>query len=496
MKKFLALALTAPLFACLMVACDKTITIGTPSKPDSAKAASAETPAPAVSATGSATAPQGQLPDVGKIEQVKVNASGAGLTPGAAINDALKTAVMQVNGTVVDSASANLNTVSHVTADVDIQSDQGTDSAKATAVVQGQHFAELIVSESHGLVSSFKVLKLTPPPAKGDPYMVEIEARVAKFVAPADSGKIKLVVAPLYSDKTAFNIGGRMVPAQDVLNAMHQRIVDALSQTGRFTVLDRQFDGELQNELDMINSGKTVNTDVAKLGQALSADLVWVGTVNDFSYERHVRHLQTSTRDLVGFSGGWTVSQRMINLGTRQIFQSASLQGTAPSIAPTTLGTGFDETGTVKGMEADIVKKITEAILLRTFPVSVVDRDGNNVVLSQGGSALSENGRYAIYLQGKELKDPQTGQSLGKMENLCCEVVVNRVTPTLSYGVLENVKVKLDGVAPGSLIVHEALVQKAAAKPAGAAGGKGAGKDADDEPMPIPAKKSGADKDW
>ncbi|HEY8026740.1 MAG TPA: CsgG/HfaB family protein [Burkholderiaceae bacterium] len=491
MKNLLGLALIAS----LLVGCDKKITIGSPSKPEPPPASvpasvpvSASVPAP----TDQAATSHGQVPDVGKIEHVKVNATGAGMTPGAAINDALKTAVMQVNGTVVNSISANLNTLSHVTADVDIQSDQGTDSAKATAVVQGQHFAEMIISESHGLVSSFKVLKLTPPATKGDPYAVDIEAQVAKFVAPADAGKIKVVVAPLYSDKTAFNIGGHMVPAQQVLNALHRKIVDALSQTGRFTVLDRQFEGELQNELDMINAGKSVNTDVAKLGQALSADLVWVGVINDFSYDKHVRHLQTSTRDLVSFSGGWTVSQRMINLATRQIFQSASLQGSAPSIAPTTLGTNFDEAGTIGRMEADLVKKISEAILLRTFPVSVVDRDGNNVVLSQGGSALNENGRYAIYLQGKELKDPQTGQSLGRMENLCCEVVINRVTPTVSYGVLENVKVKLDGVAPGALIVHEAVAVKAAAK----AGNATSGRDADDDPAPTPAKKPAGDKDW
>lgn len=493
MKNLLGLALIAS----LLVGCDKKITIGTPSKPEPAPASVAAPGPVPVSAsvaapTEQATTSQSQLPDVGKIEHVKVNASGAGITPGAAINDALKTAVMQVNGTVVNSISANLNTLSHVTADVDVQSDQGIDSAKATAVVQGQHFAEMIVSESHGLVSSFKVLKLTPPVAKGDPYAVDIEAQVAKFVAPADGGRIKVVVAPLYSDKTAYNIGGHMVPAQQVLNALHQKIVDALSQTGRFTVLDRQFEGELQNELDIINAGKSVNTDVAKLGQALSADLVWVGVINDFSYDRHVRHLQTSTRDLVSFSGGWTVSQRMINLATRQIFQSASLQGSAPSIAPTTLGANFDEAGTIGRMEADLVKKISEAILLRTFPVSVVDRDGNNVVLSQGGSALSENGRYAIYLQGKELKDPQTGQSLGRMENLCCEVVVNRVTPTVSYGVLENVKVKLEGVAPGALIVHEAVVMKAVAK----GGNANSGKDADDEAAPSPAKKPAGDKDW
>lgn len=403
-----------------------------------------------------------QVPDVGKVELVDANASGTGITPGAAVNEALKSAIQQVNGTTVNARSANLNTVSQVTAQLDVETADGSDSLKATATVQGSHFAEQIITESKGVVSSFKVVKMTPPTSKGGLFSVEIAAKIAKFKAPADSGKIKIVVAPLRSERSSFVVGGRSVPAAEVLGALRQQIIDTLSQSGRFTVLDRQFEGELQNELDMIGSGKTVNTDFAKMGQALSADLVWVGVVNDLTYDKHVRKLQTSERELVSYSGGWSVSQRMINLATRQILQSATLQGTAPPVAPTTLGSGVDESATLRNMQADIVKRSAEAILLQTFPISVVEREGMTVVLSQGGNAVVERGRYKIYLQGKEIKDPQTGQSLGNMESPCCEVVINRVTPNLSYGTLENVSVKLDDVKPGALQLREAMTAKAA----------------------------------
>lgn len=409
-----------------------------------------------------------QVPDVGKVEQVDASASGTGMTPGAAVNEALKSAIQQVNGTTVDARSANLNTFSQVTANLDVETADGSDSLKATATVQGSHFAEQIVTQSKGVVSSFKVVKMTPPASKGGVYTVDIAARIAKFKAPADSGKIKIVVAPLRSERSSFVIGGRAVPATEVLGALRQQIIDTLSQSGRFTVLDRQFEGELQNELDMIGAGKTVNTDFAKLGQALSADLVWVGVVNDLGYDKHVRKLQTSDRELVSYSGGWSVSQRMINLATRQILQSATIEGTAPSVAPTTLSAGVDEGATLRNMQADIVKRSTEAILLQTFPISVVERDGMSVVLSQGGNAVVQGGRYKIYLQGKEIKDPQTGQSLGNMESVCCEVVIDRVTPKLSYGTLENVAAKLDGVKPGALQLREAVAARTAVAAASA----------------------------
>jgi curli biogenesis system outer membrane secretion channel CsgG len=400
--------------------------------------------------------------DVGKIEQVSTTATGSGITPGAAVNDALKTAVMQVNGSTVNAQSANLNYTAKANARLDVQSSRGNAWADAQATLQSQEFADLIVTESKGVVSSFRVVKTTPPADKSNLFTVEIEAKIAKFKAPSTDGKLKIVVAPLTSSKASFNIGGRTLPATEVLTIVHQQIVDALTQTGRFIVLDRQFEGEIQSELDMINLGQTANTDFAKLGQAFSADLIWVGVVNDFSYDKHVRQLQMSDRELVSFSGGWSVSQRMINLSTRQILQSTTIKGSAPAVAPTTLGTNVDSAATIRNMSSEIVKKTTEAIMLRTFPITIAEREGNNVVLNQGGSALVEKSRYMIYLLGKEIKDPQTGLSLGNMESACCEVVINRVTPNLSYGVLENIKVKLDAVQPGALQIREMISSKPA----------------------------------
>jgi len=300
-------------------------------------------------------------------------------------------------------------------------------------------------------------------PAKdGQNYAVDIEAKVAKYAAPADAGKIKIVIAPIRTKAKSFDIGGRAVPASEVLDTLHRQIVDALAQTGRFTVLDREYTADIENELDMINSGQTVNTDVAKLGQALSADLVWVGEINSLAYTRSARELRTSDRELVSYAGGWSMSQRMINLATRQIQQSSSLQGAAPSLAATTMSRGIDANQTLVNMEADIAKKATEAILLRTFPISIVERTGNQVILSQGGSVLKPKTRYRVYMLGKELKDPQTGQSLGKTEEPCCEVVIDRVTPNLSYATLENVQVPLDNVPAGNLQLREALAASVA----------------------------------
>ncbi len=446
-----------------------------------------------------------QTPDVGKVELVAVKANGTGITPGAAINDALKMAVTQINGVHIESISANLTAVANLAANLDVETSSGKDNAKVYVAAQSQSFSEAVIAQSNGLIKSFKVLKMTSPSSGSNLFTTEIEAQIAKFKGPVDDGKIKIVVSPLRSNKASFEIGDRQIPAAEILGPIRQQIIDALSQTGRFTILDRQFEKELESELNMITSGKAVDSDIAKLGQALSADLVWVGVVNNLSYQKHVRKLQTSDRDLVSYSGGWSVSQRMINLATRQIQQSNTIQGAPPAIAPTTLGAKHDESATLKNIQGEIVKKVTEAIVLRTFPVTIVKRDGNAVVLSQGGQTVSENGHYRIYLQGSEIKDPQTGRSLGNLESICCDVKIDRITPNLSYGTLENIKIDLSNVQPGALQIREAIPDVPTVKVASQAATEPteiASKPAPKQPVPtkdtppVGAKKQVKADDW
>jgi len=194
----------------------------------------------------------------------------------------------------------------------------------------------------------------------------------------------------------------------------------------------------------------------------VSADLIWSGRVNALAYNRHARQLQTSDRELVSYSGGWSVSQKLVNVATRQVMNSQTLQGQAPSTAATTLGSGVDSRKVLDGMTNDLVNQVVASILSRTFPITVVSLDGANVVLSQGGQALRSGARYAMVTMGAEMKDPQTGQSLGRVESPCCELVIDRVTPNLSYGHIENARGSMDQMLPGALQVREAL--KAGAK--------------------------------
>ena len=450
----------------------------------------ADKPADAASAPAAhSVSPVAALPDVGKVGSVTVNAKGTGASAAEAIDEAMRLALKQVNGTTMDLSSEQLK--------LTLSLSQG----KNAEALRGTAFAEHIVQSAGGAITGFKVNAIDGPDSRGF-YKADIEASVAKFTpSAADNKKLKIVVAPLRFDMASFPVGGRSVPSEKVAEDLRQQILAALTNTGRFTVLDRDMSGDLTQELDLISSGSAPRADIGKLGQAMSADVIWVGKIGSFAYNRHARQLQTSDRELVSYSGGWSVSQKLVNVATRQIMLSESLRGEAPGVGATTLGAGVDGDKVSEGMQNDIARRIVSGIISRTFPITVISREGSAVVLSQGGDAVREGARYRLVSMGKEMFDPQTSQSLGRVESDCCEVVIDRVTPTMSQGHLEKMQLTLDGLQPGGLQLR-GLVGKVAVvadKSDKAAGegktGKG-GKSAAAQGHPAAAAKPAVDDKW
>jgi curli biogenesis system outer membrane secretion channel CsgG len=465
-----------------LTACDQKPTAPAPvAQAPAASAVVATAPAPLTPAT--ATIPP---PDVGKLETVKVTADGYGLSAPEAVAEAMRMAILQVNGASIDMATVNAKL------GIDVTTNQ------SAAAMRAEGFAEAVRTRSGGVVQNFRIVAMDEPLLPKGKFKASIEAGIAKFVVPAELKKIKLVVAPLRFDRATIPVGDRNVPADEVGAELRQRILDALVNTGRFAVLDREFSPEIQQELDMIASGEAPKAEIAKLSQAVTADVIWTGRINNLAYNRHARQLRTSDRQLVSYSGGWSVSQKMVNVATRQVVTAETLRGEAPATAPTTLGTGVDSTKVLGGMADDLVNQVVASILSRTFPITVVALEGANVVLSQGGQALRAGSRYAMVTMGSEIKDPQTGQSLGRVEAPCCQLVIDRVTPNLSYGHIEGATVSLDNLLPGALQVREQLKGQSAPTvasnaPAGPAPkAKRVAKESGD--MAAPADKKNDDK--
>lgn len=292
------------------------------------------------------------------------------------------------------------------------------------------------------MVSDFKILsqkKSSGLFGKGKTeWTVKIGANIAKYQASADANRPRIVVAAPRTRLASFMLGTGTRPAAAVQANIRARIADALAQTNRFTVLDRELSDEIQGEMDLIASGAVAKEDTARLGQMLATDLIVVPTIERMEYTRHARQLRLADRELVSYSGGARISFRVINATTGQMVMSETYATEFPTTSPTTLGASVDGDGASERALSDMTQQFVSKLLRQTFPISVISLSGADVVLSQGGAAVKEGLRYRAVILGEELKDPQTGQSLGRTERDFGTIAITRSEPNVAYGRLEG----------------------------------------------------------
>jgi curli biogenesis system outer membrane secretion channel CsgG len=276
-------------------------------------------------------------------------------------------------------------------------------------------------------------------------WKVRVKVDVAQYRAPDEQGRPKIVVAMPRTLVAKYPVGDANVASAEVAQAVRGRLSDILTQTKRFIVLDRELSKEMQAEIDHINSGNVRVQDSARLGQQLATDLILVPTVERFEYPRLVQKLRMSDRELVSYSGGGRITLRLVNAATGEVVLSDSFEHKLASADPSTMPEVVDGKSMAAGMMDSLAGQIGNAVLTEVFPVTVISLTGDQAVLSQGGESVRAGQRWLAVALGEELKDPQTGRSLGRHETAVGLLRIDRVSSMTSYGTFEDGAPNLSG---------------------------------------------------
>lgn len=540
------------LVAALLAACGKE-----DAPAETAPAAKEKAPSALAANAPAEEAPLRGSPDFGGTTQVAREADGIGSTPELAVLAALQSAVAQVNGVRVASQMQSLRAGLHVDVDDqhvgDIRADaftqqmiagsqgavlgyeilsqdevrqldeetiarvrasdegwsfkgQASASASGQAEAKGsdgnasasasykENYEENVKVDAKRGASSFDS-DVTHRSMRSY-WKVRVRAQIAQYRAPDEQGKPKIVVALPRTKAGSYAVGDGRVSADEVADAIRARLSDTLTQTQRFIVLDREFGDELQAEIDHINSGNVRLQDTARVGQQLATDLILIPTIERFEYPRSVRNLRMSDRQVTSYSGGGRITLRLINATTGQVVMSDSFDHQLASTGPSTLPRVVNGRNMAAAMMESLSGQIGTTIVTTLFPVSVVSVDGDQVVLSQGGESLQAGQRWQAVRLGEELKDPQTGRSLGRSEHPCCTIRIDRVAAQTSYGTIEEgVDAMRGGFRPGQVELRQKLGSKPAGATATASATPAAARPAA-KPKPKPAAAPAEDPNW
>ena len=257
-------------------------------------------------------------------------------------------------------------------------------------------------TRTKGVLKSYKVVSNRTDPRGFT--RIQVEAEVSQYEA-KESNRLRLAVLPFALNDVGTALTAGTPSVATIRRRLSLGLVNLLTSSRKFAILEREFDSSRQAELQRLSAGRVPATERARLGQEIGADYVLVGSIEAFQVSERPMSLANGTAGIT-ISVNLAVSYRVVDLasGATVLAQTAKVEGATPVLGgiPTMDGV-IDDTS--KEASAQISSRILETI----YPLRVIST-GEELTLSMGGEALHEGQKMKIYNLGKRLEDPDTGE--------------------------------------------------------------------------------------
>ena len=177
------------------------------------------------------------------LEVVTKKFEGKGRTSNQAIEDALVKAITSVNGIALSS-----NTVSAV---LESSVDVNSAGVKKSYGADGDIYLKKIIKKTNGVIKNYELIS---EKKEGNVVTVQLNVSITKLADSVEAKRLRLALLPF-----KFNKSIQPQDAQEFDAVFSRNLVNNLTNTGRFGMLDRQYLDEQSQELDFIKNKGTSN---------------------------------------------------------------------------------------------------------------------------------------------------------------------------------------------------------------------------------------------
>jgi hypothetical protein len=179
-----------------------------------------------------------------------------------------------------------------------------------------------------------------------------------------------------------------------------------------------------------------------RLGEVLGADYMLVGTVPQLQIIVDEKYNPVISATARRFTAILEAEYRLLVGPTRQVSASDQLRIKLEDAQVKALMEKWESDNIdYKEMEQNLVLRAANQIADMAgdylYPIRVAAvKEGGMLILNQGGKRLAEGNLLEVTQPGDDIKDPETGKSLGKEVAMMVTVKVTKVMPRFSYAAL------------------------------------------------------------
>lgn len=342
--------------------------------------------------------------------------SGSGVTREEAINNAIIEALGKLQGVKVNSSKF----ISTKAVANNGQSDiKDTYSSEINRVTNGRvdGFSVDNISQFDGMFQADVTIKKV------------YSSKQYKTPGLDPNNRRKMAVLPVFSDRDYFLVFEGKIAKEELTRPLTQDILNAMTNTRKFTILDRVSNpGVYALEEAVVSSKQAANDEALKLGNVLGADYILITNISDFDISKNTSNLTGKTQNKITTR----IEYRVLMMATRQV----KFSGTK-NFSINASGNSLGEI--ISKATNKIANEISFEIIDVIYPLKVADVVNNEVIISQ---SLNIGEIYDVFSQGKKIADSYTKESVGSIENKTASIEIIRSSSKMSYAKILEGSVK------------------------------------------------------
>lgn len=354
---------------------------------------------------------------VKKTSVSQMSGTGVGLTREEAVNNAILEALGKLDGVKISSKKFMSTNAVHSNDGSFIKDTYNQNIQKAT----------------NGRVDSYSIDDVSGVDGNYEARVTIKKIRTKKsYKTPGFSphSRRKIAVVPIYASDLLYEILGKTYGRKKVTLHLTQEVVNAITQTRKFSVLDREATQAYDNEKALLLSGDAQKDELARLKNVLGTDYLYILNVADFHLDREVTKSDLTGKISENTMANATIEYRIIVMATRQIKYSHT-----QNFSFAVEGGNTDNQILTNALQT-IAKGLTEDIINNIYPMKIAGYSGSEVILSQ---KLPVGARYEVFRLGNKIYDSYTKEAVGYDEQKSGLIEITRSNPKMSYArVLEG----------------------------------------------------------
>ncbi len=228
-----------------------------------------------------------------------------------------------------------------------------------------------------------------------------------------------------------------------IIESLDSQLIDRVNATRKFDVLSRSDMADIIKEQDLGASGNVDAKTAAKAGKLSGAKYLLVCTVDDFQdyFEKAVFEGtgRSATKRVFRFS----IVGKIYDSSTGKLIESANFQTGNDAFKQIqqernySVNTGLLSDEMMVAISRSMAEKIATHVVDIIFPAKVLIKRDNTVTINRGeGGGVAEGDTFNVFALGEELKDPDTGEVLGREEVKVGKVKISQVNPKTSMATI------------------------------------------------------------